>query len=74
MLLNSKSFTARKSSSFQTVVVVEPIEGGANAPQVSVSLPKAVFAEVQKDISDMKAQIQDLIDLPNNMGLIDAVR
>lgn len=54
--------------------MVEPIEGGENAPQVSVALPKEVFAEVKKDIADMKQQIQDLVDLPNNMGLMDAVR
>lgn len=41
---------------------------------MSVAVPKSNFEEMQNDIKVLKQQIQDLIDLPENTGLIEALR
>lgn len=50
------------------------MEEGVQAPHVSVAVPKSNFEEMQNDIKTMKQQIQDLIDLPENTGLLEAIR
>lgn len=37
-------------------------------------MPKANFEEMQMEIKTMKQQIQDLTELPENTGLLDALR
>lgn len=54
--------------------MVEPAEEGVQAPHVTVAVPKSNFEEMQSDIKTMKQQIQDLVDLPENTGLIEAIR
>lgn len=73
-MILSRNFSIDSSTSFQTIVVVEPTEEGVQAPHVSVAVPKANFEEMMNDIKTMKQQIQDLIDLPENTGLIEALR
>lgn len=74
MTISSGNFSVDSSTSFQTIVVVEHTEEGVQAPHVSVAVPKANFEEMMNDIKTMKQQIQDLIDLPENTGLIEALR
>lgn len=61
-------------SSFDTIVVIEPAEEGVSTPHISVAVPKSLFDGVQEDIKNLKDQVQELIDLPGNMGLLEAMR
>lgn len=62
------------SSNFQTVVVIEPADSQPSVPHVTVSVPKSVIDEMEEQIQAMKEQIRELVELPANSGLIDAVR
>lgn len=56
------------------MVVIEPTEEGISTPHVSVAVPKALIDDLQEEMKNMQEQIKELIELPANSGLIDAVR
>lgn len=68
------SYNIASSTSFQTIVVVEPAEEGVQTPHVSVAIPKSNFEDMQNEIKTMKQKIQDLVELPETTGLIEALR
>ncbi|XP_050299473.1 uncharacterized protein LOC126738269 [Anthonomus grandis grandis] len=60
----------------QTIVVVEPAskETLGESPKFTIAMTKEQLGKLQKDMKDLKRQVQELTDLPGNTGLIEAVR
>ncbi|KAF2896223.1 hypothetical protein ILUMI_09953 [Ignelater luminosus] len=65
--------TSNLEGDMQTVIVVEPTDG-ATTPHVSVALSRVHFDNMEEEIEKLKEDIQELKELPANMGLIEALR
>ncbi|XP_060523196.1 uncharacterized protein LOC132700092 [Cylas formicarius] len=64
------------SDSFQTIVVVEPASKDkiADPPKFTIALTREHLCKLQADIKTLQQQVQELIELPANIGLIEALR
>lgn len=63
-----------KSSSLETVVVVEPTFLGSSVPRLSAAMSRRQFEQLNEDVEKLKDQVKELAELPANASIIQAIR
>lgn len=63
-----------KSSSLETVVVVEPTSLGSSAPRLSTAMSRRQFEQLTDELEKLKEQVKELTELPANASIIQAIR